>query len=197
MRILVIGATGTIGSHVVHALEGKHEIVPAGRHADIAVDIDDPQSIRAMYVKAGTIDAVILAAGEAVFAPFEKLTDENFQRSLHSKLMGQVNVVRYGFQALPDGGSFTLTSGILAQQPMPGSTAVSLVNAGIEGFVRAAALELPRRLRINAVSPGWVSETLEAMGSDPAIGVPAEQVAQSYVTAVEGKQTGTIISATR
>lgn len=106
--------------------------------------------------------------------------------------MGQVNLVRFGVDALADRGSFTLTSGFLSRFPMPGSAAISLVNAGLEGFVRAAALDLPRGLRINAVAPGWVYETLVAMKRDPGTGAPAARVAQAYVKSVEGDMTGQV-----
>lgn len=195
MRILIIGTTGTIGSQVAKALQGQHEIVAANRHSGIEVDIADPDAVRSMYARAGRIDAVVVAAGEAAFVPFDRISDDDFQLSLRSKLMGQVNVVRFGVDSLRDGGSFTLTSGVLAQQPIPGSTAISLVNAGLEGFVRAAALELPRGLRINVVSPGWVSETLAAMGQDPSKGIPAAEVAKAYARSVDGKETGTVIGA--
>jgi NAD(P)-dependent dehydrogenase (short-subunit alcohol dehydrogenase family) len=108
--------------------------------------------------------------------------------------MGQVNLVRYGFDAMRDGGSFTLTSGVLAQTPMVGSGAVSLVNAGLEGFARAAALEAPRGIRVNVVSPPWVTETLIAFKMDPAGGLPAAEVARAYVASIEGKQSGVVLS---
>lgn len=195
MRILIIGATGTIGSEVTKALQERHDVVAASRHSGIHVDIADPKSIRAMYLEAGAVDAVVSVAGDAAFAPLAQLGDADFERSLTSKLMGQVNLVRHGLSVLRDGGSFTLTSGVLAQNPMPGSAAISLVNAGIEGFVRAAALELERGMRINAVSPGWVAETLSAMGQDPSGGTPAKDVAKSYVQSVEGNANGTVITA--
>ncbi len=125
----------------------------------------------------------------------EKLTDEDFAFSLSNKLMGQINIVRQGIKHMNDNGSVTLTSGVLASEPMPGSAAISLVNAGLEGFVRAAALELPHGIRVNVVSPPWVSETLKSMGKDPAAGIPAEQVAAAYVAAVEGHQTGQVLNA--
>jgi NAD(P)-dependent dehydrogenase (short-subunit alcohol dehydrogenase family) len=197
MRILIVGTTGTIGREITRALAERHEIIAANRRSGITVDIGDPDSIRRMYTEAGKIDGVIVAAGQAAFEPLDRLTDADFELSLKSKLMGQVNVVRFGLNAIRDGGSFTLTSGVLAQQPMPGSAAISLVNAGIEGFVRAAALELPRGLRINVVSPGWVSETLAAMGQDPSKGIPAAEVAKAYVRSIEGNETGTTIGAAR
>jgi NAD(P)-dependent dehydrogenase (short-subunit alcohol dehydrogenase family) len=195
MNVLLIGATGTIGSEIAKALPAGCGVIPAGRNAGIRVEISDPQSIRAMYREAGPIDAVVCAAGSAAFAPLAQLSDADFQLSLTSKLMGQVNLVRFGIDTVRDGGSFTLTSGVLAEQPVVGSAAVSLVNAGIQGFVLAAALEMPRGIRINAVSPGWVSETLAAMGQDPAAGVPARDVAKAYVQAIEGGDTGRVIRA--
>ena len=195
MKILLIGAAGTIGREIAAALQERHEVLAAGRKNDVPVDIADPESIKAMYARIGPLDAVIVAAGEAAFAPLERLSDADFNLSVGSKLMGQVNVVRYGIKALNDGGSFTLTSGVLAQQPIPGSAAITLVNAGLEGFVRAAALEMPRGLRVNVVSPGWVSETLTAMGQDPSTGIPAREVAGAYVRALESRDSGTVIGA--
>ena len=109
--------------------------------------------------------------------------------------MGQVNVVRLGMKHVSDGGSFTLTSGVLAWEPMPGGAAISPVNAAVEAFARAAALELPRGVRVNVVSPPWVSETLRSMGQNPSDGMPAEQVARAYVQAVEGTQNGATLDA--
>jgi NAD(P)-dependent dehydrogenase (short-subunit alcohol dehydrogenase family) len=196
MRIVVIGAAGTIGKHVAQALSSKHEVIPVGRNSgEYRVDIGDPESVRRFYANASGLDAVVCVAGEAKFAPLEKLTDDDFMFSIKSKLMGQVNVVRYGLQHLNDGGSITLTSGVLADKPMKGSAAISLVNAAVEGFARAAALEAPRGIRVNVVSPGWVAETLQAMGQDPSTGIPASLVARAFVSSVEGSMTGMVIPA--
>jgi len=193
MRIVVAGATGTIGKAIVAALSRDHEVLPASRRSKIAVDITDPQSIRAMYRTVGRIDALVSAAGDAKFAPLSQLTDANFQFSLNYKLMGQVNLVRFGMDAMNDGGSFTVTSGILARRAMPGSAAISLVNAGLEGFVRAAALEAPRGIRVNAASPPWITDTMKALGMDPSGGMTPEAAAQLYVRSVTSKQTGAVI----
>lgn len=194
MRILVIGATGTIGRAVAEALSARHEIVPVSYGStSLTVDLAQPDSIRALYKSAGLVDAVISAAGLARFGPLAGLSDDDFQFSLANKLMGQVNLVRTGFYQIRDGGSFTLTSGVLARSPIPGSAAISLVNAGLEGFVRAAALEAPRGIRVNVVSPPWVTETLQALHMDPSIGQPAATVAQLYVRSVEGAETGTVL----
>src|SRR6266542_4577578 len=186
MRILVVGATGTIGRAVVAALSPRHDIVPVTRrHTAITADLARPDSIRVLYQALGQVDAVVCAAGDAKFAPLDQLSDSDFQFSLSNKLLGQVNLVRYGFAHVRDGGSFTLTSGVLARAPMPGSAAVSLVNSGLEGFTRAAALEAPRGIRVNVVSPPWVTDTLVAFGMDPSQGLPPEAVAAAYVAAVE------------
>ena len=195
MRILLVGATGTIGKAIAAALGRRHELLLASRQqAPLHVDIADPASIRGLYAKVGKVGAVISAAGQARFRPLDELSDADFRFSLDNKLMGQVNLVRYGLGSLTDGGSITITSGILAQQPSRGSGVISLVNAGLEGFARATALEAPRGIRINAVSPPWVTETLQALGMPLHGGLPAATVAQAYVRSVEGTETGQVIS---
>lgn len=194
MRVLVIGATGIIGRAIVTALGSEHEVVTASRKdSQHHVDISQPESLKQLFGTIGQVDAIVSAAASAAFKPLAQLTDEDFVYSLTNKLMGQVNVVRFGLKSVRDGGSITLTSGTLSQTPVPGSAAVSLVNAGIEGFVRAAALESGRKARINVVSPGWVSETLAAMGRDPKTGAPASAVAKVYLQSVMGRQTGMVL----
>jgi NAD(P)-dependent dehydrogenase (short-subunit alcohol dehydrogenase family) len=193
MRVVVIGATGTIGKAIVQALTPRHEVIPVSRHGEHSVNLDDPKSIDQMYRALGRVEAVVCAAGEAKFAPLAQLTDEDFVFSVRSKLLGQVNAIRFGLMHVADGGSITVTSGILAGQPSPGSCAVSLVTAGLEGFVRAAAREAPRRIRVNVVSPPWVTETLQALGMPLTGGLPAAAVAQAYVRSVEGNQSGAVL----
>jgi NAD(P)-dependent dehydrogenase (short-subunit alcohol dehydrogenase family) len=194
MRIVVIGATGTIGKAVVEALSKGNEVIKVShKSTPITVELQDRASIEAMYRAVGRVDAVVSAAGEAKFGSLVELTDEDFAFSAGNKLMGQVNLVRYGFGHVNDGGSFTLTSGILGRTPMPGSGALSLVNGGLEAFVRAAALEAPRRIRVNVVSPPWVTETLIALNMNPSNGLPASTVARSYVRSVNGSDSGRVI----
>lgn len=194
MRILIVGATGMIGRAIVSALSTGNEVISASlQRAAIKVDVANPASIQQMYGSLGKLDAVVCAAGQAKFAPLDQLSDADFRFCLDNKLMGQVNIVRYGFEHMEDGGSFTLTTGILAQAPMPGSAAISLVNAGLEGFVRAAALEAPRKIRVNAVSPPWVTETLQALKMDTSQGLPAAVVARAYLRSVTGTDTGSIL----
>jgi NAD(P)-dependent dehydrogenase (short-subunit alcohol dehydrogenase family) len=191
MRVIVVGGTGTIGSAVVAALSARHEVVAVGRtRGAVQVDLASPDSIRAMFQAVGRFDAVISAAGQAKFGSLDDLTDADYLFSFSNKLMGQVNLVRIGRHFIADGGSFTITSGVLSQEPMKGSASISMVNAGLEGFVRAAALELPRGIRVNVVSPPWVTETLVARKMDPSHGMPAASVAMAYLASVEGTMTG-------
>ena len=194
MRIVIIGSTGTIGRAVVDALSGNHDIVRVGnRGGDFQVDISSPESIKTLYDTVGNFDALISAAGLAKFGALAELTDEDYSLGLNHKLMGQINLVRLGMEYINDNGSFTLTSGLLAREPMPGSAAISTVNAGLNGFTRAAALEMPRGFRINVVSPIWVTETMEKMGMDTAGGMSAEDTARAYVESVESSRNGEVL----
>lgn len=198
MKVIVIGATGTIGSAIVKAIGDRYEVVPVSFSKSlIKADISDKGSIAKMFETIGRVDAVISATGLAKFGPMISLTDADFALGLDSKLMGQVNLVRSGLDYLNDSGSITLTSGILSRKPMVGSTAISLVNSALEGFGRAAALEMPRNIRINIVSPNWVVDTLKAFNMDPSIGTPVEIVASAYVKALEGSMNGEVIDAIR
>jgi NAD(P)-dependent dehydrogenase (short-subunit alcohol dehydrogenase family) len=191
MRVIVVGGAGTIGSAVVAALSARHEVVVAGRKTGtVSVDLASPDSIRAMFQSVGRFDAVVCAAGQAKFGSLDELADADYLFSFSNKLMGQANLVRIGRQLIADGGSFTLTSGVLSQEPIKGSASISMVNAGLEGFVRAAALELSRGIRVNVVSPPWVTETLVARKMDPSHGMPAAAVSQAYLASVEGTMTG-------
>jgi NAD(P)-dependent dehydrogenase (short-subunit alcohol dehydrogenase family) len=197
MKVIVIGSTGTIGSAVVRALSARHEVIGISRHSSPAVDITQPATIAKLFATVTNIDAVVSCAGGGVFKPLAQLTDADFETSLHDKLMGQANVIRHALDRINDRGSITVTSGVLAQRPMQGSAAISMLNAGLEGFVRAAALEAPRQIRVNVVSPPWVDVTLKAFGMDPSGGIPAEQVARAYVAAVEGTETGATFDPTK
>ncbi len=194
MRIVIIGSTGTIGRAVVDALSGNHDIVRVGnRGGDFQVDISSPESIKTLYDTVGNFDALVSAAGMAKFGALAELTDEDYSLGLNHKLMGQINLVRLGMEYINDNGSFTLTSGLLAREPMPGSAAISTVNAGLNGFTRAAALEMPRGVRINVVSPIWVKETMEKLGMDTAGGMSAEDTARAYVESVESSRNGEVL----
>jgi NAD(P)-dependent dehydrogenase (short-subunit alcohol dehydrogenase family) len=196
MRVLIVGGNGMIGKAIANALSSGHEVVTASRTgSDVPVDLSDKASIVAMYEKVGSVGAVVCVGGTAKFMPLDTLSDDDFAFSLANKLMGQVNLVRCAIGHIDTNGSVTLTSGTLAQQPMIGSAAVSIVNAGVEGFARAAALEYEGRLRVNVVSPGWVAETLASMGKDASKGIPAADVARVYKQSIEGTMTGQVLPA--
>ncbi|BBU27273.1 short chain dehydrogenase [Burkholderia sp. THE68] len=198
MRVLLIGATGMLGTEIKRILDPEHDVITASRKgSDIAVDLSDKASIVAMYDKVGKVGAVVSVGGAAKFAPLDSLGDDDYAFSITNKLMGQVNLVRCAIGHVNDGGSVTLTSGTLAQQPMVGSAAVSIVNAGVEGFVRVAALELQGKLRVNVVSPGWVAETLASMGKDASQGIEAADVAKVYKRAVDETMTGQTLLAAK
>lgn len=196
MKTLLIGGHGTIGRAVAGHLADRHELIIAGRSAgDMLVDIADIASIRSMYERIPDIDAVICAAGTAKWDRFDTLEEEDYYIGLRSKLMGQVNLVRLGMSVVNDGGSFTLTTGILGERPVPMTTSAALVNGGIHSFVKAAALELERGLRINVVAPGLVEDAAEKLGhffpGHTPVGMG--EVAAAYASAVEGEMTGELI----
>ncbi len=195
MKIVVVGATGTVGKGVVAALKGRNEIIQVGKtRGDLQVDITDSSSIRELFKRVGRIDALICAAGKVHFGPFAQMTEKEMAIGLKDKLMGQVNLVLIGREHMNDGGSFTLTSGLLSHDPIRSGAAASLVNGAIDAFVRAAAIELPRGIRINSVSPGLLEESAAALGS-LFLGheiVPGDRVARAYVKSVEGALTGQV-----
>ena len=212
MRIVIVGGAGTIGSAVANALAARHDVISVGRtRGDLHVDIEDRGSIEALYARLGTIDAVVCAAGAADSRPIPMLEDGHLTRGIDSKLMGQVNLVRIGLSHITDGGSFTLTSGITGRFPQPGTVGLATINGALESFVRAAALDMPRGIRINVVSPGWVTETADAYRrhlerSDhewaaarlaalerwwkESPSVPAAIVAKAFVESIEGCRSG-------
>jgi NAD(P)-dependent dehydrogenase (short-subunit alcohol dehydrogenase family) len=195
MNIIIIGATGTIGAAVAKTMENEHKIIRASRKGDVQVDLSNPASIEAMYQRVQDIDAVISAAGEARFGSIESLTNEDINLGLESKLMGQINLVRYGRKHLKEGGVITLTTGILAHNPNPQVPMLTMINLGLEGFVEASAQDMPNHMRLNAVCPPMASETAEKMGWGPG-GVPASEIAKYYVQSVESNLNGTIIGPT-
>lgn len=196
MRIVVIGATGTIGKAVVAALEDRHELVKVGQTGgDHQVDIADSGSIRRLFDRIGRFDALVSAAGKVHFGALAELTEKEFELGLRNKLMGQVNLVLIGRDYVNNGGSFTLTSGVLSHDPIRYGASASLVNGALESFVKAAAIELDRGRRINVVSPGVLVESLPVFGEyfrghEP---VPGARVANAYVKSVEGLLTGQVL----
>ncbi len=195
MKIIVVGASGIVGKTAADAFSGRHEVISVGRNSgDVRMDIEDIDSIRAMYEQVGKVDAVVSAIGHVHFGPVHEMTGEQFMAGLLGKAVPQVNLVLEGFNYMNDRGSFTLTSGVLNRDPIPGGSCAAAANGALDGFVVGAAVDMPRGIRINAVSP----EILEAArakydGFFPGhVHVSNEAVGLAFRKAVEGCLTGQI-----
>src|ERR1700694_2476420 len=195
MKIILIGPNGKIGELVQKALAGAgHEMVKVGRKSgDFQVEIENRESVRKLYQAVGSFDAVAIAAGEVAFAPLSELAAEKWQFSLGSKLMGQISLVQEAIPFINERGSFTLVSGVLNEEPIFAGVAASTVSGALEGFVRAAAIELPKGLRINVVSPTILKESAHMGSFFPGV-IPVEgwKVGQAYKRAILGAQTGRV-----
>ena len=193
MKIIVVGATGTIGSAVTAELEKDHEVVKAGfSQGDVQVDIADIASIRAMFEQIGPFDALVSATGAVHFGPLGDITQDEWQLGFNNKLMGQINLVMEGAKHINDGGSFTLTAGIISKDPIRYGAAATTVCSALEGFAASAALELPRGIRVNVVSPTILEESVHLFGAafagfEP---VPAAVAAKAFRKTVEGAKNG-------
>lgn len=194
-KIVVIGASGTIGRAVADLLAQEHDVIRAAfSHGDVTVDLSDKKSLEALFQKTGTVDAVVSAAGNSRFGkPLDQLSDGDFAFSIHNKLMGQVNMARTALGHIASGGSITLTSGIFATEPWPSTAPTAMVNAALEGFVRAAALDLGEGKRINVVSPVFVTETAQKLGMSVDGTLSAADTALAYKAAVNGDMTGRVL----
>jgi NAD(P)-dependent dehydrogenase (short-subunit alcohol dehydrogenase family) len=195
MKIIVIGGTGTIGSAVIKRLASRHEVISVGHSSgDFQVDITEIESIEKMYQSIGQFDGLISTTGKVHFGPLMEMKSAQYQQGLASKLMGQVNLVLAGLEYINDNGCFTLTSGILNRDPIVLGSSAAMVNGAIDGFVTSAAIEMPRGIRINSVSPTVIEESMpnyEAFfrGFKP---VSAMEAAMAFEKSIEGKQTGKV-----
>ena len=200
MKILLIGGTGTIGSKIANRLKSSadNELIIAGSSSgDLQVDITNPESIDNLFEEVGTVDAVIVAAGSAPVKPLNESSNEDFMAGVKSKMMGQINVALTAMDYLNDGGSVTLTSGILAEDPIPQGTVLSTINGAVNGFVTGAYGEfLQEGFRINVVSPALVEDSAEALGDFFPGHTPAkmEHVVDGYIKSLKTLVTGQIIN---
>jgi NAD(P)-dependent dehydrogenase (short-subunit alcohol dehydrogenase family) len=195
MRVVVVG-TGTLGTAVAEVLrESRHEVVTVSRTAgDHQADITDRASLAALFARIGKFDAVASAAGDVYPAPFGEATDGQWAQSLGSKGMGQIDLVRSARPHIADGGSFTLVSGVLGDEVTAAMTIGATVNGLVEGFVRAAATELPRGIRINCVSPTVLAESSAYHPYFPGfVPVPARDVALTYLRAISNPYSGRVL----
>ena len=194
-KILLIGASGTIGQAVLANLSARHEVITVGRTSGThRADFSQPGAVAALFKAVGKVDAIVSTAGNLHFGPLAEMTPEQFNLGLQDKLLGQVELALLGQHYLNEGGSITLTSGIVGIEPIRNGANATAVNAAIDGFVAAAAIELPRGLRINAVSPTILTESVGSYGPFfPGFEtVPAARAALAYQRSVEGGQTGRV-----
>jgi NAD(P)-dependent dehydrogenase (short-subunit alcohol dehydrogenase family) len=195
MNIVIVGASGTVGSAVSELFGKDHQVLRVGHsRGDARVDMRDPASIKALFAQVGPFDALVVASGSVAFNGLTEMTDEQWQVGLQSKLMGQINLTRAAIPYLNDKGSITLISGILSEEPINWGVSASTVNGAIDHFVKAAACELPRGLRINVVSPTVLEESMDKYADffPGFVPVPAAKVAQAYKRSVMGIQTGQV-----
>jgi NAD(P)-dependent dehydrogenase (short-subunit alcohol dehydrogenase family) len=195
MRILLIGAAGTLGSALHTALsERGHTLITVGRSSgELRLDVTDPEHVAQMYAQAGAVDAVVGAAGEVPFKPLGEMTAEDYAAGFHGKVLSQISLVRQGLDHVAVDGSFTLVSGIIGRAPIRTGSAAAMANGAVEHFVRAAAAEIAPR-RINAVSPTVFTESLAELG-DYFPGFPSvdlAEVANAFIRSIEGVETGRV-----
>ncbi|MCI4011898.1 short chain dehydrogenase [Brevibacterium sp. ZH18] len=196
MKILLVGAGGHVGGVAKAELESRgHDVVAASRSTDPGVDTSDPESIGALLKAVGRVDAIVVAVGSAAFKPVTELTREDYMDAFTSKALGQIEFVRQGLDYLNDGGSITVTTGVLSREPVPTAAAAALVNGAVESFVISAAPELPRGIRINAVSPNVLKNSPHFHDAFAGmVPVTDEQVGAAFVRSVEGNVTGRVIA---
>ena len=196
-KVLVLGSTGLVGKALVEKLKGTVEVVEASfNHPENPFDIANPQSLKALFEKVGKVDAILCTAGVVRMADWATADNAEWEFGIQNKMMGQINTLRFGEKYVKDGGAIVLSTGILAQYPFKGSSIVTTVNAAVEAAVKSAAVEVDR-IRFNAVSPGWVAETMVAMGMDPEPGLPAADVAQFYIDLMNDSHSGAIAVAVK
>lgn len=196
MKIVVVGGTGTLGSKIADELGARHDVIRAGsKSGDANVDITSSASIQSFYKKIGSFDAVVSAAGSGHFGSFDTMTEDDFYKGIRSKMMGQINLVMLGKDLINEGGSFTLTSGILHSDPVRGGVGLSILNGALNSFARSAAYELKRGIRLNVISPGLVEDSVEDLGSffPGHMPITMKRMVSGYVKSVEGIITGQVI----
>ncbi|WP_430814777.1 short chain dehydrogenase [Carboxylicivirga sp. RSCT41] len=191
-KLVLVGSTGVIGSKVKELLEAEYEVITVNRSSgDHQLDMADAAATEKLFKKIGGFDALITTSGYGKWGSMDEHSIPDFHDGLNSKLMGQVNMVMIGRKYANPGASFAVSTGILAQHPVKGGLSLGMINAGLEAFVRGAALEM-KNMTINAISPSFAKETMELMGMDSSAGVPAIEFAKLYKQAIEEGKSGEV-----
>lgn len=195
MKIIIVGGQGLIGKYLVSHFSRENEIISAGRNnADITVDLENYSSINSMFDQVQNVDAVICVAGEAKWLPFAELTEDDYYVGIKSKLMGQVNLTRAAINKINKGGAVILTTGILADHPVPMTSSAAMVNGAIHSFVQATSKDNTNGVRVCAVSCGLVQDAAEKY-KDYFPGhkiISMEKMASAYYRCLHGDQHGHI-----
>lgn len=196
LKIIVVGATGTIGRAVSDLLARDHKVIRVGnRQGDFTVDLRSKASIEKLFKTVGIVDGVVCTAGVMRFGKVSEVSDTDFIDCINNKLLWQINLVRIAIRHLRPKGFITLTSGMLAREPLPSTVPAATVNAALEGFVRAAALDVEKGIRINAVSPIFINITARKMGLTDVGTMTKADAAKAYLVIAEGEMTGQILDA--
>ncbi len=193
MKIVLVGASGTIGKAVHKELSVRHKVITAGRSTgDLQIDITDKETIKKAFASVGSFDALVSTTGSVHFGEFMEMNEEDYMVGIRNKLMGQVNLVLIGRDYITPDGSFTLSTGILNRDPIRLGSSAAMVNGAIDSFVKAAAMEMPNKVRINSVSPTVITEAMDSYGPyfRGYVPVDADKAALAYSKSVEGIQTG-------
>lgn len=193
MKVVIVGANGAIGTAVKKHIEGKHEVISASKsNSDVSIDITSIESIKNAFEQIGNFDALVVAAGAVAFNSITDITPADWELSFSNKLMGQINLTQIAIDYLNDGGSITLTSGVLSRECVPKGTCATVVNGALEHFVKAAAYEMPKNIRLNIVNPTVLRESVKQYGEffpgfKP---VDSNDVALCYQKSIEGIESG-------
>ncbi|PHM71528.1 short chain dehydrogenase [Xenorhabdus sp. KJ12.1] len=203
MKILVIGATGNIGKHIISNIKKYHplladnptelEIIQASRNSpEYSLDVFDNQQLDNFLSKNKMFEAIICAFGKTNWTKPESLRD--YEESIKNKAFGQINVALQALKYIKPGGSITLTSGIVGKIMSPNGSQTAVTNGAIEAFVRSAATEITDA-RINVVSPKLLDESFTNYakffpGQETCTG---EQIAKGYIRSIYGQETGVVI----
>lgn len=193
-RILILGSTGLLGTSIEEQLKGKADVIGASfNHPENSFDLSKHNSLKSLFEKVGKVDAIICTVGMVEFDSWENEDDSKWNFGIANKMMGQINTIRFGQKYVNEGGFIILTTGILAHYPMKGSCITTTVNVAVEVAIKSVAFDM-KHIRFNAVSPGWICETLEKYGMDTSLGLPASTIAEYYTKLVENSVSGEIVT---